>query len=108
VTVGDARSGLHGGVTGSLGSFGTASGSASATYGWGSNSVGVSGSVSRTDRYLDPPVEENFSHHGAVTNLSAQFERTLGDGDRFGAIVRRAAADFLVPNDRLQQEAGQR
>jgi hypothetical protein len=70
--------------------------------------LGASGNLARTDRYLDPPVEENYTNKGTLKNLAARFERDISEADRFGVIVRRAQAGFLVPNERLQQEAGQR
>ena len=102
VTTGNARQGFHGSLAGSIGSFTTATGYAMGEYGWGRNTVSVSGNVAHTNRYLDPPVEENF------TNVAVHFERALGDADRVAAIGRRAGAGFSVPNERVQQEAGQR
>lgn len=108
VTVGQARSGLHGSVLASGGSFGTATGSATIQYGRGRHTFGLSANVARTDRYLDPPVEENYTNHGSTTSVAAHFERELTESDRFGLIVRRGQAQLLVPNERIQQEAGQR
>ena len=64
--------------------------------------------VAATDRYLDPPVEENFTNHGTTSHAAVRLEHDLTVGDRFGVIVRRGDADFLVPNERVQQLAGQR
>src|SRR5262249_45976722 len=61
-----------------------------------------------TDRYLDPPVEENYSNHGTTSNGMARIDRTFGPNDRIGLIVRHGGSSFLVPNERVQQEAGQR
>ena len=108
ITAGDARPGFHGSLVASGGSFGTASGYAMGQYGWGRNTLSVSANLAHTDRYLDPPVEENFSNSGIGKNIAAHFERELTDADRFVVIVRRAHSSFLVPNERLQQEAGQR
>jgi hypothetical protein len=108
VTAGEARRGLHSSIVASGGSFGTASGYGTTQYGWRRATLGVSANISGTDRYLDPPVEENFTNHGSGSQLSAHFEQGLGDADRFGAIVRHGRADFLVPNERVQEDAGQR
>ncbi|OLC50084.1 MAG: hypothetical protein AUH43_06025 [Acidobacteria bacterium 13_1_40CM_65_14] len=107
VTAGNARRGFHGSVAASIGSFTTASGYAMGEYGWGRNTFGVSGNVARTDRYLDPPVEENFTNSGRGTNVAMHFERALTDADRVGLIARHAGATFSVPNERVQEEAGQ-
>jgi outer membrane receptor protein involved in Fe transport len=60
-----------------------------------------------TNRYLDPPVEENFTNRGTTTHGAVHVEHELS-ADRFGIIVRRGAARFLVPNEQVQQQAGQR
>ena len=108
VTAGDARPGFHGNLAASGGSFRTGSGYAMGQYGWGPNTLGVSGNLAHTDRYLDPPVEENYTNGGTGKNVAVHFERELTDADRFGVIFRHAQSSFLVPNERLQQEAGQR
>ncbi len=68
----------------------------------------MSAGFAATDRYLDPPVEENFTNHGTTSHLAVHVERDLTDADRLGVIVRHGQAGFLVPNERVQQEAGQR
>jgi outer membrane cobalamin receptor len=108
VTSGDARQGLHGNFVASGGSFGTASGYGMVQYGWGRNTLSLSGNLAHTDRYLDPPVEDNFTNIGTGKNASMHFEREFTDADRFGVIARHSQSDFLVPNESLQQEAGQR
>ena len=70
--------------------------------------MSLTAGLAATDRYLDPPVEENFTNHGSTSHVAARLEHDLSLGDRFGVIVRRGDADFLVPNERVQQEAGQR
>lgn len=108
VTSGEARQGLHGSLVASGGSFGTASGYATTQYGWGSNTASISASLAHTDRYLDPPVEDNFTNSGTSSNVAGHFERDLSDADRLGVIVRHGQSRFQVPNERLQQDAGQR
>src|SRR5229473_2919292 len=108
VTAGDARQGFHGSLVASGGSLGTASGYAMSQYGWGRSTLGVSANLAHTDRYLDPPVEENFTNSGTGSNVAAHFERELTDADRLGVIMRHGQTSFLVPNERLQQDVGQR
>ena len=55
----------------------------------GRNTLSVSGDAARTDRYLDPPVEENYTNSGTNTSFVAHYERDLTDNDRFGLILRR-------------------
>ncbi len=107
VTAGSARRGLHGSFAASAGSFATGSGYGMGQYGWARSTASVSANLAHTDRYLDPPVEENFRNAGTGSNVAAHFERELGDADRLGVIVRHAQASFSVPNERVQQDAGQ-
>lgn len=108
VTAGDARQGFHGSAVASGGSFRTGTGSVATQYGWRRTVVGLRAGVAHTDRYLDPPVEENFTNSGTGSNLTAQFERELSDADRLGVVLRHGQTRFLVPNERVQEEAGQR
>lgn len=107
-TTRDTRSGFHGKAALQGGSFGTAGGSFDAQYGFGGNSVSLTADGMATDRYLDPPVIENFTNHGSGGGASASWERTWGPSDHSRIQVRRSRAGFLVPNERLQQDAGQR
>ena len=43
---------------------------------------GVSAGLAATDRYLDPPAEENFTNHGTTSHLAVHFERDLTGADR--------------------------
>jgi outer membrane cobalamin receptor len=107
-TARDSRQGLHGRVTASGGSFDMAGGYAQGQYGWGSNTLSVSGNAARTDRYLDAPVENNYTNNGTTGSFATHFERDINQKDRVGVIVRREQARFLVPNEQVQQDAQQR
>jgi len=108
MTAGEARRGLHSSIVASVGSFETVSGYGSTQYGWDRGTLGFSANIARTNRYLDPPVEENFTNRGTGSDVAGHLEQGVGNADRFGAIVRRSRADFMVPNELVQQEAGQR
>src|SRR5438445_915213 len=108
VTAGQARRGFHGGIGASIGSFGTKIGNTTGEYTWLRTTLGISGSVAVTDRYLDPPIEENDTNHGTTWRVAAHLEHDFTESDRAGLIVRRGQVRFLVPNERVQQEAGQR
>src|SRR6266850_2100716 len=108
VTAGQVRRGFHGSVAATVGSFATRSADIVAAYDGERTTVSVSAGLAATDRYLDPPGEENFTNHGTTSHLAAHLERDLTDADRFGVIARRGDARFLVPNERAQQVAGQR
>jgi outer membrane cobalamin receptor len=108
VTAANPRQGLHGSAVASVGSFTAATGGATAQHGWSRTLLGISGSAAHTDRYLDPPVEENFTNTGTGSNAAIQFEHEFSDTDRLGVVVRHGQSRFLVPNERLQEDAGQR
>src|SRR5262245_15431367 len=108
VSAANPRQGFHGSALASVGSFSTAGGAAAAQYGWSRTLVGISGGADHTGRYLDPPVEENFTNSGTGASVAIQFERELSDADRLGAVLRHGQTHFFVPNERVQEEAGQR
>lgn len=108
ITTPQSRRGLGGAVAMSGGSFDTLSADALAQYGWERSSLGFSAATAVTDRYLDPPVEENFTNRGSTSNASVHVEHDLTDADRLGFILRRGQGHFLVPNEHVQEAAGQR
>jgi hypothetical protein len=103
----DTHPGLHGqsGISG--GSFGTANGYLLTQYGWGKNTFAVNGDAALTDRYLNPPVLQNYSNTATTTDFAARYDRDFSNHDRFGITLRREFAKFLVPNEQLQQDSGQ-
>ena len=103
----DDRPGLHGQAVMSGGSFGTANAYVLAQYGWGKNALAVNGDAALTDRYLNPPVLQNFTNTATTTDFAARYDRDLSNHDRFGIVLRREFSKFLVPNEQLQQGAGQ-
>jgi TonB-dependent receptor-like protein/carboxypeptidase family protein len=107
-TVRDVRQGFHAQMDVQAGSFSAFGGYASAQYVRGGTSVGFSGEATSTDRYLDPPVEANDANHGTSVGFAGRLERDWSDADRTRAYVQRRAADFMVPNETLQEAAGQR
>ncbi len=69
-------------------------------------SFGVQGGT--TDRYLDPPSLENFTNTASAGGANVRFARNLTGRDRLTVYARSNRAGFLVPNDLVQQSAGQR
>jgi outer membrane cobalamin receptor len=104
----DLTPGLHGKAVINGGSFDTAGGDLLGEYGWGKNTLTLGADADRTDHYLDPPVEQNFTNSGTNTDFEAHYERDLTDSDRVGLIVRRGQSRFDVPNEQVQEAAGQR
>ena len=104
----DARHGFHGKATAEGGSFGTASGSLDTQYGFGKDTLSLRADGMSTDRYLDPPVEQNYTNHGSGAGASGSWERDWGASDHSRLQMRHNRVGFLVPNESLQQDAGQR
>jgi hypothetical protein len=106
-TVKDVPDGLHGQFDLNGGSFSSISSSAVVSYARGQNRFSVSGNGFHTDRYLDPPVLENFTNRANAGGFSASYEREFSSSDRLRFTVIHNAVRFLVPNELVQQQAGQ-
>lgn len=104
----DVPVGLHGQLDASGGSFSTTNGSAGVSFVRGANRFSASGDGFHTDRYLDPPVLQNFTNLGNAAGFSGSYERDFSSGDRLRITVTHDAVRFLVPNELVQQNAGQR
>jgi outer membrane cobalamin receptor len=104
----DRTPGLHGRAVLQGGSFATQSGYASLQYATNRATLGVSGEGMRTERYLDGPVEENFTNRASGGGGAARFDFDSTDNDRTRMYVLRRRTGFLVPNELLQEQAGQR
>jgi outer membrane cobalamin receptor len=104
----DSQPGLHGTATLGGGRFGAVNGGATAAYGHGANrfSAGVYGTHS--SRYLDPPVLQNFTNRGSAGGGTASYARDLSPRDRLRVKASQSAVRFEVPNELVQETAGQR
>ncbi len=107
ITARDSREGLHGQVVLSGGSFDTAGGFAMAQYVWGKNTLGASASGAMTSRYLNPVVPQNFTNRGTTGDFALSYERDLTVRDRLSVSVRHELSRFQIPNEQVQQAAGQ-
>ena len=101
-------SGLHGQFDAIGGSFGTANGSAAVSYSHRKDRFSVNGDGFHTERYLDPPVLANYTNRATAGGFSASYERDFSDRDRLRVTISHDVVRFLVPNELVQQEAGQR
>jgi hypothetical protein len=108
VTERDSRPGFHGDAELGGGSFASVGGLADFTYGWKHGAATWSAFGSRTDRYLDPPVLGNFTNAGAADGISGTYDWDVSDSDRLHFSFARRQTLFQVPNENLQQAAGQR
>jgi hypothetical protein len=104
----NAPAGLHGEFDADGGSFSTGSAHAALLYSNGPNRFSVSGDGFHTDRYLDPPVLGNYTNRGNAGGFSGSYERDFSSGDRLFLTVTQHAVRYLVPNELVQQQAGQR
>jgi len=90
------------------GSFGSTNGGLGLSYGHGANRMNASGYVARSDRYLDPPVLQNFTNSGTSSGGTLAYSRDLTANDRLRVKLSQGAVRFEVPNELVQQTAGQR
>lgn len=104
----DVQPGFHGTAEIGGGSFETITGSLSGVYGWNTGAFTLSAYGNRTDRYLDPPVLGNFTNSGTSEGIAAAFDQDLSEADRIHLAFHRRQTSFEVPNENLQQTAGQR
>ncbi len=107
-TLDDVQQGFHGEAVLAGGSFDTASAFGRGQYTWGANTLGASASGSMTEHYLNPVVPQNYSNTGTLGDFSSYYQRDLTVNDRFGLTVRRELARYDIPNEQVQQAAGQR
>jgi hypothetical protein len=106
-TLQDSQPGLHGQFVLSGGSFNSAGVAAQGQYAWDKNTVGASAAGSMTDHYLNPVVPQNYTNTGTLGDFSINYERDLTSKDRLHFIVRHELSRYDIPNEQVQQAAGQ-
>ena len=104
----DSQPGFRGQVVLSGGSFNSAGAFARGQYAWGKNLFGASASGSMTDHYLNPVVVQNYTNRGTLGDFSANYQRDVTRRDRINFIVRHDLSRYELPNEQVQQAAGQR
>ena len=107
-TLQDPAAGFHGQTVLSGGSFDSAAAFAKGQYVWGRNTVGGSASGTMTGHYLNPVVPQNFSNTGTLGDFSVYGQRNLSANDRINLQVRHELSRYDIPNEMVQQAAGQR
>jgi outer membrane cobalamin receptor len=103
----DIHQGFHGAAEADGGSFDTGGGFFSGSYGRNRSQVTISAFGDATSRYLDPPVLGNFTNTATLDGLTAVYDQELSASDRIHLSVHRRQTRFEVPNENLQQAAGQ-
>jgi len=106
-TLQDSQPGLHGQVVLSGGSFDSAGAFAQGQYAWGKNVFGASASGGMTSHYLNPVVVQNYTNRGTLGDFSANYQRDLTPKDRLSLSVRHELSRYELPNEQVQQAAGQ-
>jgi len=106
-TLHDAQPGFHGQLVLSGGSFDTAGATAQGQYVYGKNTCGASASGGMTDHYLNPVVPQNYTNTGTLGDFSVNYDRDLTSKDRLRFIVRHELSRYDIPNEQVQQAAGQ-
>ncbi|MDQ2835363.1 MAG: TonB-dependent receptor [Acidobacteriota bacterium] len=99
--------GLHGDLVLSGGSYDTAQAYAHAQNTWSKNTLGATASGSMTAHYLNPVVPANFTNRGTTGDFSTRFERDFRESDRLVLNARHELSRFQIPNEYVQQHAGQ-
>ncbi len=107
-TLQNQQPGFHGQAVFSGGSFATAATSAQGQFVWGKNTLGASGSGSRTSHYLNPVVPQNYTNAGTQADFAAHYARDFTAADQLGISLRHELARYDIPNEMLQQAAAQR
>jgi hypothetical protein len=104
----DVAAGWHERFDASGGSFSSVNGAAGISYARGADRFSGSGEGFHSDRYLDPPVLANYTNRGNAAGFSASYEWDFSARDRLRVSMTHNAVRFLVPNELVQQQAGQR
>ena len=104
----DLQPGFHGQAVLSGGSFATAGAFFEGQYVWGKNALGGSASGDTTARYLNPVVPQNYTNTGNTGDFSLSYRRELTPNDRLSLTARHELSRYELPNEQVQQAAGQR
>lgn len=104
----DTALGWHGKAVLGGGSFGALNAYDSTQYGWGKNALGFDLNGAATSRFLNPPILQAFTDNGTTADFAAHYHRNFSDKDRLTVSLRQELSRFAVPNEFIQEQAGQR
>ena len=107
-TARDTREGLQGQVVLTGASFATAGVYTILQYLSGKNTFGIRANGAMTSRYLNPPVPDNYTNSATTGDFSASYERDFTPSDYLSLMFRHEFSRFDIPNELVQQTAGQR
>ncbi len=103
----ETAQGVHGQIVLSGGSYDTGTAYAQMQDVWGKNTFGASASGTMSAHYLNPVVPENYTNRGTTGDFAVNYERDLTQNDRLSMSVRHELSRFEIPNEYVQQQAGQ-
>jgi hypothetical protein len=106
-TLQSAQSGLHGQLVLGGGSYDTLQSFGQLQETWGKNTLSATAAGSGTSHYLNPVVPENFTNNGTTGAFSLRYERDFTPNDRLTTGVIHELSRYEIPNELLQQQAGQ-
>jgi hypothetical protein len=106
-TRGEARAGLHGQMVLGGGSYDTLQSFGELQDTWGKNTLLASASGSGSSHYLNPVVPKNFTNKGTTADFAIKYERDFTASDSLTASVRHELSRFQIPNEFVQEQAGQ-
>ena len=95
--------GWHGELDASGGSFGSISGTAAVSFVAAKNRFSARASGLHSDRYLDPPVVENYTNQGNSGGIVGEYEHEFESDDRLRVTFLHDTLGYIVPNDLVQQ-----
>lgn len=104
----DTNPGLHSQLILNGGSYSTAGAFGQLQDTWGRNTVSGTADGSMTAHYLNPVVPQNFTNNGTTGDFSLHYDRELRQSDQFSVGVRHEFSHYQIPNEFVQQQAGQR
>jgi hypothetical protein len=107
-TTSSTARGLHGTLAASGGSFNTRQADAALSYGTESHQTALFADAYGTDRFFDPPTLDNFTNNATAQNTRIDHQWQLTDRDHLQLDVAQSRLHSTVPNEALQQQAGQR
>jgi hypothetical protein len=106
-TMRDTTPGFHGEFDLSGGSFDTLGAFFKGQYSWGKNTFGMSADGNKTAHYLNPVVTQNYTNRSTAGDFSADYERDISPNDRLTMSVRHEFSRYELPNENIQEAAGQ-
>lgn len=106
-TMRDTTRGFHGEFDLTGGSFDTAGAFFKGQYVSGKNTFGISADGNATAHYLNPVVTQDYTNRGTTGDYSADYERDFTPNDRLTMSVRHEFSRYELPNENVQEAAGQ-